>query len=124
DFPAGTPALDPSAPEKIRTLGKVLHERPGLSFEIEGRADPARDRKGMRRTVHERKLRAQLAIELARSGTAVSKPDELRLDPADRPRLLEKAYASETFEKPRNVLGLEKKLPAPEMEKLMLAHTE
>jgi uncharacterized protein involved in outer membrane biogenesis len=124
EFPAGLPALDGAAPEKIRTLGKVLHERPGLSFEIEGHADPARDREGLRRTLHERKLRAQLAVELAKSGTPVSKPDELRLDPADRPRLVEKAYAAQTFDKPRNVLGLEKKLPTAEMEKLMLAHTE
>jgi uncharacterized protein involved in outer membrane biogenesis len=123
DSPAGLPGLDAAAPDKVRTLGKVLHERPGLSFEIEGRADPDRDREGLRHTLHERKLRAQLAIELAKNGTAVSKPDELRLDPADRPRLLEKAYAAETFEKPKNVLGLAKKLPAPEMEKLMLAHT-
>jgi Domain of Unknown Function (DUF748) len=124
ECPAGQPALDGTAPDKIRTLGKVLRERPGLSFEIEGRADPARDREGLRRTLHERKLRAQRAIELAKSGTPVSKPDELRLDPADRPRLVEKAYEAETFEKPKNVLGLDKKLPSTEMEKLMLAHTE
>jgi uncharacterized protein involved in outer membrane biogenesis len=124
DFPAGLPALEGNAPDRIRTLSKVLRERPGLSFEIEGRADPARDRDGLRRTLQERKLRAQRAIELAKSGTPVSKPDELRLDPADRPRLLEKAYAAETFEKPKGLLGIVKKLPPAEMEKLMMAHTE
>jgi hypothetical protein len=32
-------------PTHIRTLAKVLQEHPGLSFEIEGGADPQRDRR-------------------------------------------------------------------------------
>jgi len=34
------------------------------------------------------------------------------------------AYKAEKFPKPRNIIGLAKDLPAGEMEKLILAHTE
>jgi hypothetical protein len=124
DFPAGLATLDGKAQDRIRTLGRVLRERPALSFEIEGGADGRRDREGLKRTLFERKLRAQRVLELAKSGTAVSSPDDVRIEPADRARLLEKAYQAETFEKPQNVLGLDKAIPAPEMERLMLAHID
>ena len=47
---------------------------------------------------------------------------ELTLEPDEYARLLELAYKAETFPKPRNVLGMAKDLPGPEMEKLMLTH--
>ena len=34
------------------------------------------------------------------------------------------AYKAEKFPKPKNILGFPKDLPVPEMEKLMLTHTE
>jgi hypothetical protein len=123
DFAPGSASLDAAGQGKIRSLGLALRERPGLSFEIEGSADPQRDREGLRRAFYERKLRAQRALELVQQGAAVSSPDNLRLEAADRPRLLEKAYAAETFAKPKNVLGLTRSLPAAEMEKLILTNT-
>lgn len=123
DFPAGQATLDATGQERIRTLGRVLRERPALSFEIEGGADQRRDRDGLRRALHERKLRAQRALELVKSGAPVASPDDVRIEPADRARLLEKAYQAETFEKPSNALGFTKTLPPAEMEKLMLANT-
>jgi hypothetical protein len=123
DFTPGLARLEASSQEKVRTLAKALRERPGLSFEIEGGADPQRDRTGLRRHLFERKLRAQRALELVKEGAAVPSPDDLRLDPADHNRLLEKAYQAETFPKPKSVLGLEKSLPPAEMERLMLENT-
>jgi hypothetical protein len=66
--------------------------------------------------------RAQRMLELVKAGSAVPSVDDVRLDPADYPRLLEKAYDAETFQKPRNFLGAAKSLPPAEMERLMLAH--
>jgi hypothetical protein len=122
DFGAGLAALEGKEADKIRTLGHALRERPGLSLEIEGGADARRDNEGLRRVLLERKLRAQRALELVASGAAVANPDDLRLTPADRPRLLARAYKAETFEKPRNFMGLERALPDAEMERLMLAN--
>jgi hypothetical protein len=65
DFAPGAAALDATAENKVRTLGRALHERRELSFEIEGAADPARDRAGLRRTQIGRD-EAEALAELAR----------------------------------------------------------
>ena len=123
DFAEGAAVLDASAQRKLRSLGKALQERPGLSLEIEGIADPKRDREGLQRFLFERKLTAQKLTELVEAGAAVSSPEQVQLDALERPRLLEKAYKAEKFAKPKNALGLEKALPPAEMERLMLANT-
>ena len=123
DFAAGAAALDAGAQRKLRSLGKALQERPGLSLEIEGTADPRQDRDGLQRFLFERKLKAQKLTELVEAGAAVSSPDQVQLDNVDRPRLLEKAYKVEKFAKPKNALGFEKSVPPDEMERLMLANT-
>ena len=65
----------------------------------------------------------KVACDRVEAGAAVSSPDEVQLDAAERPRLLEKAYKAEKFAKPKNGLGFDKSLPAAEMERLMLANT-
>ena len=49
--------------------------------------------------------------------------DDIKIEPAERPSLIEAAYKTEKFPKPKNALGFEKGLPPSEMEKLMLANT-
>ncbi|HSS39183.1 MAG TPA: DUF748 domain-containing protein, partial [Polyangia bacterium] len=88
DFAAGGAALDADAQRKLRSLGKALEERPGLSLEIEGGADPNRDREGLRRFLVDRKLKAQKVAELVQQGAAVSSPDQVQIDAAERPRLV------------------------------------
>ena len=57
-----------------------------------------------------------------------NEPDALTLkvtvEPAEYPKYLAKAYGEEKFAKPRNVIGLAKDLPVPEMEQLMLANMQ
>ncbi len=123
DFAAGSATLDATAQKRLTTLGKALRERPGISFEIEGGADPAQDRDGLRRFLHERKLKAKKMAALVQAGAAVASVDDLTIDPGERAALLQAAYAAETFPKPKNGLGLEKTLAPEEMESLMLANT-
>jgi hypothetical protein len=123
DFAAGTSALDGTAQKRLATLGKALRERPGISFEIEGGADPKLDREGLRRLVYERKLKAKKMAALVQSGAAVNSVDELTIDPGERAALLEAAYKAETFPKPKNSVGLAKTLSPAEMESLMLSNT-
>ncbi|MES1164464.1 MAG: DUF748 domain-containing protein, partial [Verrucomicrobiota bacterium] len=124
DFAPGGAALDDDAQRKLRSLGKALEERPGLSLEIEGAADPNRDREGLRRFLVDRKLKAQKVAELVQQGAAVSSPDQVRIDATERPRLVSAAYGAEKFAKPKNALGLEKTLPPAEMEQLLLQNTQ
>ena len=123
DFAAGAAALDATAQKRLATLGKALRERPGISFEIEGGADPKLDREGLRRAAFERKLKAKKLAAMVQSGAAVASVDDLAIDPGERSGLLEAAYKAETFPKPKNGVGLEKTLAPAEMEALILNNT-
>jgi Domain of Unknown Function (DUF748) len=122
EFGPGLATVDSRAQAKIKTLARALQERPGLSFEIEGSADPQRDREDLRRHLFTQKLRAQKVLEAARSGDAAPVGSDAPIADAERPHLIELAYKAENFPKPRNFLGVEKGLPVPEMEKLILTH--
>jgi hypothetical protein len=123
-FAPGAATLDAAAQKRLGVVVKVLHERPGISFEIGGEADPRREHEELRRYLFERKLKAKRIAELVKAGAPVPAAlDDLALDPADRPRLLAATYKDATFPKPTNGLGIEKTLAPAEMEKLMLVNT-
>src|SRR5207237_1705126 len=105
--------------QKLTSLTKALTERPGLSFEVEGIADPKRDRETARRQVLERVLAAERLAELqaeAGDGKTVPALDNIRIAAGDRPRLLEKAYKARLAgkpaeaSKPGTAAGIEKAL--------------
>jgi hypothetical protein len=50
--------------------------------------------------------------------------DEVKIEPSEYEKFLKLAYKEEKFPKPKNALGFAKDIPAPEMEKLMLTHTD
>jgi uncharacterized protein involved in outer membrane biogenesis len=122
EFDAGRASLSQSAEAKIKTLAKAMTDRPGLKLEITGRADPTGDLEGLKRASIENKVRAQKFKELARQGTAPKSVEEVQLAKEEYERFLRAAYDAESFPKPRNIIGLAKSLPVPEMESLMLKH--
>jgi hypothetical protein len=65
-------------------------------------------------------VKAQKLPDLARKGESPAGVDAVIVDEKEYPDYLAKAYKKEKFQKPRNVLGIAKALPAPEMERLML----
>ncbi len=65
-----------------------------------------------------RQVRAQKAKAL---GKAVD-DEEIAVTAEEYPKYLTAAYRTADFPKPRNVIGLLKDLPVPEMEALMLTH--
>jgi hypothetical protein len=123
DFAPGLTRLDAVAEKRLGTLAKVLHERPGISFELEGGADAAQDREGLRRFLFERALKAKKLAALVKDGAAVAAVDDLTIDPGERPALLATAWDEAKIAKPKNGLGLEKSLPPDEKERLLLAST-
>ena len=123
EFAPGLATLGGGEEGKLRNLAKALIERPGLKLDIAGRADPAADREGLKRASIDRKVRAQKFNELRRAGEAPASADALRVEPAEYEKYLRRAYGEEKFPKPRNLIGLAKDLPVPEMENLMLTNT-
>jgi uncharacterized protein involved in outer membrane biogenesis len=124
EFDYGRSNLTQSAEAKIKTLATAMSNRPALKLDISGRVDPDNDREGLKQTSIERKVKAQKMKELVRQGTAPKSVDDVQIDKPEYERYLKAAYGDESFPKPRNLIGLAKDLPAPEMESLMLKHAQ
>ena len=124
DFAAGTPVLNDAAIERLEALAKALDSRPGLKLEVAGRVDPATDREALKTAAMQSKVKAQKLRELSRRGGETSSPHTVVVDKAEYDEYLKRAYRAEKFDKPRNMLGFAKDIPAAEMEALMLANTQ
>ena len=124
EFDYGRAALTPAAEAKIKTLATAMNNRPALKLEISPRVDPVNDLEGLKKASIERKVKAQKFKELARRGEAPPSVDDVQVASGEYERYLKAAYGAESFPKPRNVIGLAKDLPVPEMEALMLKYTQ
>lgn len=124
EFAPGSAALAAGEQQKLGNLAKALTERPNLRLEITGRAAADPDENALKRAALDAKVRTQKFDELRRAGTAPASPDAVTVEAAEYERYLRRAYGAEKLPgKPRNFLGIAKELPVPEMESLMLAHT-
>ena len=124
EFPPGISDVPAGEEGKLGNLEKALHDRPALKLEIEGHVDIEKDREGMRQRIFRRKVAAQKVADLAKTGQPAPALDNVRVDAAEYPKFLSRAYKAEKFPKPRNIIGMAKELPVPEMEKLMLTHIQ
>lgn len=124
EFAPGSAALAAAEEPKLKKLATALTERPGLKLDIAGRAAPDEDREGLKHAALDAKVRAQKFNDLRRAGSAPASVNAVSVEPAEYEKYLRRAYGEEKFAKPRNVIGLAKELPVPEMEKLMLEHTQ
>jgi uncharacterized protein involved in outer membrane biogenesis len=121
EFAPGSARLDAADEAKLKSIAKALAERPGLKLDVAGRVDPAADREGLKRVAVENQVRAQKVKELGKGPATVSL-DEIKVEPSEYPKYLTAAYKDADFPKPRNVIGIARDLPVPEMEQLMLAN--
>ena len=124
EFDYGSDAVGPADAEKLKKLAGALKERPGLRLDIEGHVDPERDRSGLKERIFTRKVAAQKLKDLAKAGGTTPKLENVTVEQGEYEKYLRLAYKAEKFTKPRNFIGLEKTLPAGEMEKLMMTHIE
>jgi hypothetical protein len=124
EFEPGLAKLNDTAEGKLKTLGKALNDRPGLKLDVSGRTDPEADREGLRKAKVDQLVRAQKAKELARKGAPAASADAVTIEATEYPRFLTEVYRAADFPKPRNAIGMVRELPVPEMEKLLLTHTQ
>jgi uncharacterized protein involved in outer membrane biogenesis len=124
EFDPGSSVLPASGAAKLGNLVKVLADRPALKLEIEGHVDIEKDREGLRQLIFRRKVAARKLADLATTGQPAPALDNVRVETAEYPKYLARAYKAEKFPKPRNIIGMAKDLPVPEMEKLMLTHIQ
>ncbi len=122
EFEYGSADLSDGTKKKLDILGKALHERPALSMDMAGHADPEKDREGLKQVLLLRRVKSQKIRELAGKTGETQELESIVVTPEEYPRYLKKAYKAEKFPKPRNFIGFAKDLPVPEMEKLMLTN--
>jgi uncharacterized protein DUF748 len=123
EFAPGSAALGTEI-TKLKNLGKALVERPGLRLDIAGRVDPEADRAGLKKASIESKVKAQKFNDLRGEDQAPSSVSAVKVESSEYEKYLRRAYGQEKFDKPRNVIGMAKDIPVPEMEALMLANTQ
>jgi hypothetical protein len=124
EFDYGNTAIPDAGMKKMVTVAKALHDRPSLKLDIEGHVDMQRDREGLRQVLFTRKIKAQKLNAITKTGQPAVPVDDVRIEPSEYAGYLKRAYREEKFSKPRNIIGMAKDIPVPEMQKLMLAHTD
>jgi hypothetical protein len=124
EFDYGSTVITEPNLKKLDTVSRALQDRPSLKLDIEGRVDPENDREGLKQLLFNRKIKVQKLNEMVKKGQPAVPVDEVKIDPPEYDKYLKMAYKAEKFPKPKNFLGMAKDIPAPEMEKLMLTHTE
>jgi hypothetical protein len=122
EFDYGSADITPETQKKLGTLVKALADRPNLKMDIAGHADPEKDMEGLRRYLMLRKVKAQKLKDLLKNNKDAPSLEAIKIEAAEYPEYLKRAYKAEKFPKPRNIIGMAKSLPVPEMEKLMLAN--
>nr|MBP8217551.1 DUF748 domain-containing protein [Thauera sp.] len=109
---------------KLKTLAQALVDRPALKLDVIGRADPATDLDGLRQVALDNAVRAQKLKAMIARGEDAPSLEDIEVGADEYPALLEKAYKAADFKKPRNMIGLTKDIPVPEMEALMRANVK
>ena len=126
NFDYGSARLNPAGQDKLQRMSQALLDRPGLDIEVSGYIDPDNDPEGYRQEQLSTAIRRLKYLDLVEgealpeglSEEDVTVPDEEYAD------YLWQVYQDKDFPKPRNFIGMTKKLPASEMEKLIYVNTE
>lgn len=122
EFAPGTAVPTDGARTVLDKVAKALGERPALKMTVTGAADPASEREAVQRAALESRLLAERRRELLRAGAASDTAVTMSAD--DRARLLRELYRNADLPgKPRNLIGLQKDVPAAEMESMLRAAT-
>jgi len=121
-FDAGSTALSDAAKANLGKVAKALQERPALKMTVVGSASLEAERDAYKRT----QLQALVQAEKRRANGAAATPGAAlpAVTSAEYPVLLKAVYKRADFPKPRNLIGMAKDLPVPEMEALLLSHLE
>ncbi len=122
EFAVGRANIDDTGETKLKSMAKMLTDRPALKLEITGRSDPETDREGLKQASIDRKVRALKLKDMVSRGQS-GDIENLTITPQEYPALLKRVYSAEKFPKPRNMIGLQKDIPVDEMEKLMVTNT-
>ena len=118
-FAPGSAVLNDEGRQRLDKIAKALADRPALQLTVIGHSDLEAERSGLRRARLDAQVLAEKRRALARSGGALT--GAVVVTPAEYPALLKEVYKRADISKPRNLIGMAKDIPVPEMEALLLA---
>ncbi|MBL8501162.1 MAG: DUF748 domain-containing protein, partial [Nitrosomonas sp.] len=121
-FTPGFADIETESAQRLEALAGVLKDRSSLQLEISGRVDPDTDHEGLKLAMLQNKVKAQKLAEDTKKGIASGAITDIKLTPQEYNKYLEIVYKKESFDKPKNAIGLAKSLPSAEMEQLILNH--
>jgi hypothetical protein len=119
DFTSGSSVIEGENAKKAETIAKVLYDRPGLKMDLKGSVNTDQESPVLHQKKFEQLLKNEKSKELSKKKKPSSPVDEITIDSEEYKTFLKKAYKKASFEKPKNALGFNKKLPPEEMEKLL-----
>jgi uncharacterized protein involved in outer membrane biogenesis len=122
EFDDGSAALTEATKKKLDIIGKALYDRPALKMDITGHAAPEKDREGLKHILLLQKIKARKIRALLKTEGTTTSLDSVAVTPEEYPVYLKQVYKEEKFPKPRNIIGIAKDLPVPDMERLLLAN--
>ncbi len=118
-FEPGTATLTDAGRSTIDKVAKALGDRPALKMTVTGSSDPVSEREAAQKAALEARVQAEQRREALRNGAA-SDATLPPLTAVQREALVKRLYADATLpNKPRNLIGLAKDIPAAEMEVLL-----
>ena len=117
-FAEGSAALTPEAMAGLDKVAKALQARPALKMTVVGTASLALEREAFKRE----QLQGMVLAEKRRGQAGATAAATKHVSAEEYPGLLKAVYKRADFPKPRNLIGLAKDLPVPDMEALLLAN--
>lgn len=123
-FVSGRARLDDQQQEMLGKLAEMLKKRPSLILEISAFADQEKDPEGYRQERLKQQMIDAMWRDLKEQDQAPASREQLVISDENYSKYLLTAYKEAEFPRPRNFVGLLKKLPESEMKKLLLANIQ
>jgi Domain of Unknown Function (DUF748) len=120
EFAPGYSTLAAPSRDKLQKLTVVLTKRPSLKLRITGRVDPKLDRQGLRVAM----LDDEIKSEKAKDQQPAVPIEQVELTPDEYVKYLRRVYRAADFAKPRNIVGMVRRLPPDEMRELLLSNVK
>ncbi len=118
-FAPGSARLEPDAQAGLDKVARALAERTSLRLTVIGTSNLDAEREGFKRARLDQLVRAEKRRSVVKDGGAATAT--VSISTAEYPALLKGVYKNADMSKPRNLVGMAKDLPVPEMEALLLA---
>ena len=124
-FAYGSARLSTTEKDKLQKMAQALMDRPSLDVEVSGFIDPDNDAEGYRREQLSGEIKRLKYLDLVKNKKLPEETtEEDVVVPAEEyADYLWQVYRKADFPKPSNFIGMTKKLPESEMEKLIYTNT-